>query len=98
MTIFILSSLLIIGLVLFLLEVFLFPGTTVVGIIGLLVSMVGIYYAYLSFDLTTALWIIGITVLCNVAVIWYGFTSGVWDRFSLKTKMEGGAFDGRTQG
>lgn len=96
MTIFILSSLLIIGLVLFLIEVFLLPGTTVVGILGLLVSLAGVYYAYISFDLNIALWIIGVTVLVNVAVIWYGFTSGVWNRFSLKSSMEGGAFDGRT--
>lgn len=98
MTIFILTSLLVIGLVLFLIEVFLLPGTTVVGVIGLLVSIVGIYYAYISYDLTTTLWIIGITVLCNTAVIWYGFNSGVWNYFALKSKMEGGAFDGRTDG
>lgn len=98
MTIFILSCLLIIGLVLFLIEVFLLPGTTIVGVIGLLVSLVGVYYAYISFDFTTAMWIAGATTLCNVAVIWYGFTSGVWNRFSLKSKLEGGAFDGRTAG
>ncbi|MBN3583669.1 nodulation protein NfeD [Algoriphagus aestuarii] len=98
MTIFILSSLLIIGLVLFLIEVFLLPGTTVVGIIGLLVSLLGVYYAYISYDLSTALWIIGIAALCNIAVIWYGFNSKVWNYFSLKSKMVGGAFDGRTEG
>ncbi|WPR76419.1 NfeD family protein [Algoriphagus sp. NG3] len=98
MTVFILSTLLGIGLVLFMIEVFLLPGTTVVGIIGLLVSVVGVYYAYLSYNLTTALWITGITVLSNVALIWYGFASGIWKRFSLKTEMEGGAFDGRTEG
>lgn len=98
MTVFILSSLLIIGLVLFLIEVFLLPGTTVVGIIGLLVSLLGVYYAYISFDLNIALWIMGITALCYIAVIWYGFNSGVWNYFSLKSKMEGGAFDGRTDG
>lgn len=74
------------------------PGTTVVGIIGLLVSLFGVYYAYLSFDFNTAMVIAGLATLCNVAVIWYGFTSGIWIRFSLKSKMEGGAFDGRTDG
>ncbi|MFC5624153.1 NfeD family protein [Algoriphagus winogradskyi] len=96
MTIFILSSLLIIGLVLFMIEVFLLPGTTVIGVVGLVVSLVGIYYAYLSFDFNTAMWIVGITVIFNVVVIWYGFTSGIWSKFSLKSKLEGGAFDGRT--
>lgn len=98
MTILILSSLLIIGLILMLIEVFLIPGTTVVGIVGFLVSLAGVYYAFLSFDTGTALWVSGIAAIANIAAIWYAFTSDVWKHFSLKNTLKGGVFDGRTLG
>lgn len=98
MTILILSSLLIIGLILLLIEVLFIPGTTVVGILGLLVSVAGVAYAFLTFDSGTALWITAIAAVLNLIAVWYGFSSGVWNRFSLKTSMQGGAFDGRTIG
>ena len=98
MTIVILSSLLLIGLILLLVEVLFIPGTTVVGVLGLLVSLAGVAYAFLTFDSNTALWITAIAAILNLAAVWYGFSSGVWNKFSLKTSMQGGAFDGRTSG
>ena len=98
MTILVLSSLLIIGLILLLAEVLFVPGTTVVGLFGLVVSLAGIAYAFLSFEPETAWWITGIAMILNLAAIVYGFSSGVWNRFSLKSAMQGGAFDGRTDG
>jgi membrane-bound ClpP family serine protease len=98
MTILILSSLLIIGLILLLIEIIFIPGTTVVGIFGLAVSVAGVVYAFVAFDSEVALGITAFTVAVNFASIWYGFSSGVWRRFSLKTSMKGGAFDGRTDG
>lgn len=98
MTILILSSLLLIGLILLLAEVILIPGTTIVGIFGLIVSIAGVVYAFASYDQPTAAWITAIAVAINFAAIVYGFKSGVWKKLSLKTTMEGGAFDGRTIG
>lgn len=98
MTILILSSLLLIGLILLLAEVIFIPGTTVVGIFGLLVSLTGVVYAFLNYDQATASWITAVAVSLNFAAIVYGFRSGVWNKFSLKSSMQGGAFDGRTIG
>ncbi len=98
MTILILSSLLLIGLILLLAEVIFIPGTTVVGIFGLLVSLTGVVYAFVSYDQVTASWITVVAVALNFAAIVYGFRSGVWNKFSLKSSMQGGAFDGRTIG
>ncbi|MDR7131721.1 membrane-bound ClpP family serine protease [Algoriphagus sp. 4150] len=97
MTILVLSSLLLIGLILLLAEVLFVPGTTVVGIFGLAVSLAGVVYAFLSFDAEVAWWITSMAVILNLAAIVYGFSSGVWNRFSLKSAMQGGAFDGRTE-
>ncbi|WP_425638123.1 NfeD family protein [Algoriphagus yeomjeoni] len=96
MTIVVLSSLLLIGLILLLAEVLFVPGTTVVGIFGLAVSLAGVAYAFLSFEPVIAWWITAVAVILNLAAIIYGFSSGVWNRFSLKTAITGGAFDGRT--
>lgn len=98
MTLLILASLLIIGLILLLIEVLFVPGTTIIGIIGLGVSLAGVVYAFASFDTETAYWIVGIAGILNLIAVWYGFSSGVWNRFSLKTSMQGGTFDGRTTG
>lgn len=98
MTILILSSLLIIGLILLLIEVLFVPGTTVIGIFGLIVSLAGVVYAFSAYDSEIAFWIVGIAGILNLIAVWYGFSSGVWNRFSLKSSMKGGTFDGRTNG
>lgn len=98
MEILILSSLLGIGLVLLLVEVLFIPGTTVVGVLGFLVSLAGVAYTFISFEYDVALWITAIAALLNLIAVWYGFSSGVWNKFSLKSSISGGAFDDRTVG
>ncbi|MDF2158449.1 NfeD family protein [Algoriphagus sp. CAU 1675] len=98
MTILILSSLLIIGLILLLAEVLFIPGTTVVGVMGLAISLAGVAYAFISFDPEIAWWITFIAVIVNLAVVVYSFKSGVWNKFSLKSSLRGGTFDERTLG
>ena len=98
MTVLVLCSLLIIGLILLLAEILFIPGTTIVGAFGLFVSFGGIVYTFMSYDVQIAWWITGIAAVLNIAVIIYGFNAGVWNRFSLKSSIKGGAFDGRTDG
>lgn len=98
MTIVILTALLGIGLILLLLEILFIPGTTVVGIFGMVVSLTGIAYAFLSFPPEMAWWITAVATLLNLAAVIYGFRSGVWDKFSLKSSLKGGTFDDRTSG
>jgi membrane-bound ClpP family serine protease len=90
MEILVLSSLLLIGLVLLLVEILFIPGTTVVGIFGFLVSLAGLAFAFTNFDYSLALWITGGAIALNFGAVWYGFSSGVWKK--------GGAFDGRLDG
>lgn len=96
MTILVLCSLLIIGLILLLAEILFIPGTTIVGAFGLLVSIAGIIYTFLSYEAPTAWLITGVAAALNTGVIIYGFNSGIWNKFSLKTAIQGGTFDGRT--
>ena len=92
----VLASLLLTGLVLLLVEILFIPGTTVVGVLGFLVGIAGVAYAFLTFNQTIAIWITAVAVVANVVAIWYGFSSGVWRKLSLKSSFKGGAFDGRT--
>lgn len=98
MTWFILISLLTIGLVLVITEILFVPGTTLVGILGVVVTIVGIYYAFISFDSQFAWIILGLTLLLNFSVLIYGFRSGVWKKFALKESITSRAFDDRLLG
>ncbi|MEX2593111.1 MAG: NfeD family protein [Anditalea sp.] len=95
---FILISLLIIGIILVLVEVLFVPGTTLVGVLGVIVTAVGIYYGFRAFDYEVALSLLVLAVIANLLVIVYGFRSGVWNKFSLKETMTSRSFDDRLLG
>lgn len=95
---FILISLLTLGIILVLVEVLFVPGTTVIGFLGIFVTAVGVYYGFRTFESNVALSILGLAIISNVAVVAYGFKSGVWNKFSLKDTHTGGSFDDRLQG
>jgi hypothetical protein len=63
MTWLILISLLTIGLILVITEILFVPGTTLVGILGVVVTIGGIYYAFISFDSQLAWIILGLTLV-----------------------------------
>ena len=98
MEILVLVTLLLIGLILLLVEILFIPGTTVVGVFGFLVSGSGLVFAFLNFEYSVALGITGIAIVINFGAVWYGFSAGVWNKFSLKSTQKGGAFDGRMDG
>jgi membrane-bound ClpP family serine protease len=94
----ILVSLIFLGLVLVLVEILFIPGTTVVGILGVIVGIIGLIYAFLTFENQVALGISGLSIGLHLAAVWYGFSSGLWRKFSLKSTQSGGAYDGRMKG
>lgn len=98
MTWFILLSLVIFGAMLILVEVLFVPGTTVVGLIGIVFTALGIYYAFLSFDNSTAFTILGAAVVVNLSFILYGFRSGAWEKFALKDTISSRTYDDRLMG
>jgi len=95
---FILSTLLLIGLILVIAEILFVPGTTIVGIIGVLVTAVGIYYAFVTFDNKIAGIVLVATLTLNFAALVYGFRTGAWKKFALKTAINSRAFDNRLAG
>lgn len=81
-------SLIVFGLLLVVAEVIFVPGTTIVGILGLVCLVFGIYEAFQYFDNTIAYAILGGTSVVFVAILYYVFTTRVWERFSLKKEID----------
>jgi membrane-bound ClpP family serine protease len=77
-------SLLIFGLILIVVEVIFIPGTTLVGILGLLSSMYGIYLGYDYFNATTGSVILAGDFVAIGVAFYLGLRSGFWERLSLK--------------
>ena len=98
MTWFILISLLSIGLILVVAEVLFVPGTTLVGILGALVTIAGVYYAFISLEKNIAYAVTAGALTINLAALIYGLRSGVWNKFALKNSMQSRAFDNRLDG
>ena len=76
--------LVLVGLTLIYLELIFVPGTTILGLIGLVLTGVGIYITFDSYGTTSGSWVlVGSLAVSIVAVVW-SFRQNTWDRFSLK--------------
>jgi len=77
-------SLVAFGLLMLVLELIFIPGTTVVGIVGLLSAGYGIFLGYSYFGSVTGSIIFGISGVVALLAFYQSFRSGVWKKFSLK--------------
>jgi membrane-bound ClpP family serine protease len=80
--------LILIGLLLIIAEVIFVPGTTFVGVIGLVLTIVGIFMVFEDYGDVTGYWTAGGTLVVTVLAIIYSFQSKSWDRFSLKSTSQ----------
>ena len=86
--------LVIVGLVLIYLELIFVPGTTILGIIGFVMTVIGIYIAYDKYGNTTGSLVLAGSLLTSVVALVYSFKSRSWDRFALKQKNTGKVNEG----
>jgi membrane-bound ClpP family serine protease len=77
--------LLVFGLALIVLEVIFIPGTTIFGIAGLILAVVGIFLSFNMLGAVIGFSIMGGFVTLTLAAIVYGLKSQVWRRFALNT-------------
>jgi membrane-bound ClpP family serine protease len=84
----IIVALLLIGLILIVVEVIFIPGTTVVGLIGFIFSVAGIIISYKHFGSQLGFYILLGMSVATGASLFYGFKSGIWSKFSLKTSID----------
>lgn len=82
-------SLIVVGVVLIILEIIFVPGTTIVGILGILAIAGGVYLGFDYFGPVTGGWILGVGLVSGLAALIGALRSRAWEKFSLKTTNEG---------
>jgi membrane-bound ClpP family serine protease len=93
---FIIISLLVIGLALLIAEVIFIPGTTIVGILGVIFSIAGVLMSYDHFGSSVGFYVLLGTLIATAVALFFSFRSGAWTRFSLKSSIRGKVNEGIT--
>lgn len=88
--------LVLIGLFLINIEVIFVPGTTFVGLLGVLFAGAGVAYSFLKFDTATGYSVLGVTLALSLATLIYFFKKKTWKLFSLHDVNEGRVNEGLT--
>ncbi len=78
-------SLLVFGILLLVVEIVLVPGTTLVGLAGVILMAVGIWMGFRDLGLEYGYWMLGISVLATAAAVYFGLKKQTWQRFTLTT-------------
>lgn len=81
-------SFLSIGLILLIVEVVFIPGTTVVGILGIIFSIVGVIVCYQNFGSTIGFYVMLGTLLSTGVALYFSFKSDAWSSFALKSAIK----------
>lgn len=76
------------GIALVILEIIFIPGTTVVGILGLMLGIYGVYLGYDTFGSVTGHFILASSLVAGVIAIAYSFRSNAWKKFTLSTSID----------
>ncbi len=78
-----------IGIILVVLEIIIIPGTTIVGILGLIMAIVGIVLGFNYFGPNTGWLIFGISGTAFGGLLYWALRGNTWDYFSIKSVVEG---------
>ncbi|WP_299758898.1 NfeD family protein [uncultured Pontibacter sp.] len=78
-----------IGLLLIIVELIFVPGTTIVGILGFVLTAIGVWIGYAALGNETGHIILAATVLIGGLAFFYSFRSDSWTRFALKDQNRG---------
>jgi len=91
----IVSALILVGLVLIVIEVLFIPGTTVVGLVGFIFVVAGIWLSFNYFG-TEWGWITltGSSVVA-VGILYLAFRTNAWARFSLRSSIQSKVNEGQ---
>lgn len=81
-------SLIFFGLALLILELIFIPGTTLIGIIGVLSAIFGVYLGYSYFGVTVGSLIFAGTTIATGLAVYRSFKAGTWDKMALKLKID----------
>lgn len=77
-----------IGFIMVVLEFLVFPGTSVVGIIGVACIGFGIYLGYKFFGTATGHIIVLVSAAGGILLTWYALRAQTWKRLSLSSRID----------
>ena len=80
--------LILVGLVLIYLELIFVPGTTILGLLGLALTGIGVYMAYERHGVTSGSVVLVGSLLITIGALVWSFRSNAWSKFSLKGRNE----------
>lgn len=89
MTFYVILFLIALGFLLMILEIFVMPGTAVIGIIGLILMITGIWSTYATYGTTWGNYTLLATGLSSFVLVAYALKSNTWTRFMLKAEVKG---------
>jgi membrane-bound ClpP family serine protease len=81
-------SLIIIGLVLIMAEILIFPGIGFSGILGLLALVGSCLYAWLQISQTAGIIVCSVNVVMVIGLMIFALRSNTWSRLALNTKID----------
>jgi membrane-bound ClpP family serine protease len=86
-----------VGLALIIVEVIFIPGTTVVGVLGVVFTIVGIVVSYRHFGNDAGFYVLLGSLMLTLAALFFSFRYAPWSRFSLKSAIESKVNEGMLQ-
>lgn len=92
----IIFSLLIIGLALVIVEVVFVPGTTVIGIIGVIFAGTGIIFSFRHYGNETGSYMLLGSAVVTAIALYYSFRTNAWSRFANKSAIDSKVNEGLT--
>ncbi len=79
-------------------EIIFVPGTTLLGLLGLVFTITGVVLSYLSFGGGIGTIVMAVTIILGISILIYSFKSGVWERFALKSSIDSKFNEGNLAG
>lgn len=84
------------GLILIVVEIIFVPGTTFVGITGLISTIIGVYFSFVFFGSSIGFGFLAFSMVLFAFALYFGFRGKTWDRFSLKHSIRSKVNEGLT--
>lgn len=91
------AALILAGLALIIVEVVFIPGTTVVGLLGLIFTIVGIAFSYSYFGNEVGFYVMLGTGIVSSGALYLSFRKGAWNKFSHKSSIDSKVNEGMAE-
>ena len=88
MTLIAIILLILLGVGLIVVEVIFVPGTTLVGILGLGIAALGLFFGFIEAGFAIGMWLLIGASVVTVGAIVYSLRSNTWNRLSLKNQID----------